>query len=105
MSFTAKPVQCNGLNEFATQVWVQIIKRWAELDCNYDNWTNAQGGICNERVRELGEQVYRQTNSTGALIDVSQYVYSRLQGLDEQLAACFITDINWAWKGIGDWQA
>ena len=84
MRFTTSPVQCDGLNDFASQVWIRIIRRWVELDFSEENWMGAdQGVICNDRVRQLGEQIYRQTNSTAALIKVAEDVRERLESTDK----------------------
>lgn len=105
MSFTTKPVQCNGLNDFGSQVWKEVVRRWVELDFDHENWMGADQGVCNSRVRQLGEQIYRQTGSTAALLTVCENVRIRLETTDSRLADCFMSDINCAWNGIGDWQA
>jgi hypothetical protein len=105
MSFTSNPVDCNGLRCFGSEVWKETIRRWVELDFSHDNWAEAKEGVCNSRVRQLGEQIYRQTGSTAALITVCEDVRIRLETTDSRLADCFMSDINCAWNGIGDWQS
>ena len=98
-----KPVPYSGLTEFASDVWKEVIRRWVELDFSDEGWTERGEGVCNDRVRQLGEQIYRQTNSTASLLTVAQDVRVRLSRTDSRLAICFASDINAAWDGIGEW--
>ena len=98
-----KPVPYSGLQEFASDVWKEVIRRWVELDFTDEGWAEHGDGVCNDRVRQLGEQIYRQTNSTVALLTVAQAVRARLGTTDTRLEICFVSDINAAWRGIGEW--
>ena len=105
MTTLFKPADCNSVPCFGGEVWKEVIRRWVELDFSEENWMGADQGVCNERVRQLGHQIYESAGSTELLLRVAENVRQRLEKIDSALERCFMSDINVAWNGIGNWQA
>lgn len=105
MTTTFKPADCNSVFCFASEVWKEVIRRWVELDFSDNDRTD---GVCNERVRLLGYQIYDVAGSTELLQNVAENVRSRLENFDSALERCFMSDIKDVWDGIGGgitWEA
>ena len=60
--------------------------------------------ICDERVRQIGEQLNR-IGGMPAMLGVVGILHSAFQDREDALSLVFISDINCAWSGIGNWQA
>jgi hypothetical protein len=72
---------------------------------SYPQWIDGdQDVICNERVRQIGEQLNR-IGGLPAMQGVIGILDSTFQEREDELSMVFSSDINWAWNGIGDWQA
>ena len=100
-------IASSEVGALANELHMLITDRWQEL--NYKLWTESDEGLTgNDRVRQIGEQLNRIGGHQCMLSVVAalEAVYRKSdEKSDHDLALCFNSDINWAWNGIGEWQA
>ena len=100
-------IATSEVGALAQELHQLIVSRWQEL--NYKLWFESDKGLTgNDRVRQIGEQLNRIGGLSCMLSVVAalEALYRKSDDeSDHDLALCFNSDINWAWNGIGDWQA
>ena len=98
----ARAVEFHQLREELEQI---VTARWNELG-SYDAWAESEQGLCfSPRVRQIGEQFHRLENDDMAMFWAVERMSNELAQYDKGLSNAFQSEINYAWSGIGSWQA
>ena len=91
-------------SRLADELTELIDARWKELG-GYDGWLESKKGLFSDsRARQIGEQLNR-VGGFNAMQTITESIHESLgENDDPGLQRCFLSDINWAWDGIGQWR-